>query len=43
MGFEDPSRAIGTDEFIRCEFIRVHDEIKEAFRKFYDKQIKPQL
>ena len=35
MGFEDPSRAIGTDEFISSEFRRIRDEIKEAFYKFY--------
>jgi arsenate reductase len=43
IGFDDPSHAIGTDEFIWSEFIRVRDEIKEGFRKFYDEQIKPQL
>lgn len=35
MGFEDPSRARGTDEFISSEFRRIRDEIKEAFYKFY--------
>lgn len=43
IGFDDPSRATGTDQFIWSEYIRVRDEIKVAFRKFYDKQIKPQL
>jgi len=43
IGFEDPSHATGTEEFIRNEFIRVRDEIKTAFREFYEKQIKPQL
>ena len=43
IGFDDPSHATGTDEFIRSEFIRVRDEIKEGFRKFYDEQIKPHL
>jgi len=43
MGFDDPSHAVGTDEFIRSEFIRVRDEIKEGFYKFYIEQIKPQL
>ncbi len=36
IGFDDPSHATGTDEFIMCEFYRVRDEIKEAFRKFYN-------
>jgi arsenate reductase len=35
MGFDDPSHAVGTDEFIWSEFIRVRDEIKEGFWKFY--------
>jgi len=43
MGFDDPSHAVGTDEFIRSEFIRVRDEIKTGFLKFYIEQIKPQL
>ena len=43
MGFEDPSHAVGTDEFIWSEFIRVRDEIKRGFYKFYVEQIKPQL
>ena len=42
MGFQDPSHAIGTDEFIWREFRRVRDEIKEAFYKLYVKQIKTQ-
>lgn len=43
MGYDDPSHAIGTDEFIHSEFIRVRDEIKEGFWKFYMEEIKPQL
>ncbi len=43
MGYDDPSHAVGTDEFIWSEFIRVRDEIKEGFYKFYVEQIKPQL
>lgn len=43
IGFDDPSHAVGTDEFIRSEFIRVRDEIKEGFYKLYIEQIKPQL
>jgi len=43
MGFDDPSHAIGTEEFIRSEFIRVRDEINEGFYKLYTEQIKPQL
>ncbi|MBU1013863.1 MAG: arsenate reductase ArsC [Bacteroidetes bacterium] len=40
IGFDDPSHAIGTDEFIWSEFIRVRDEIKVAFIKFHNENIK---
>ncbi len=40
IGFDDPSHSIGSDEFIRSEFLRVRDEIEVAFRKFYDEHIK---
>ncbi len=43
MGYDDPSHAIGTDEFIWNEFIRVRDEIKDGFSKLYQEEIKPQL
>jgi len=43
MGYDDPSHAVGTDEFIWSEFIRVRDEIKDGFYKLYIEQIKPQL
>ena len=43
IGFDDPSHATGSDEFIMNEFIRVRDEIKAGFWKFYIEQIKPQL
>lgn len=36
IGFDDPSEAIGTPEFIQSEFVRVRDEIKEAFYVFYN-------
>ena len=35
FGFEDPSHAIGTDEFIWSEFRRVRDLIKQKFYTFY--------
>ena len=41
IGFDDPSHAVGTEEFIWSEFIRVRDEIKEGFYQFYITQIKP--
>ena len=43
IGFDDPSHATGTDEFVWSEYIRVRDEIKEAFRKLYIEDLKPQL
>lgn len=43
IGFDDPSHAVGTDEFIWSEFIRARDEIKEAFLNFYAEDILPQL
>lgn len=35
IGFDDPSHAVGSDEFIMSEFYRVRDEIKERFYQFY--------
>lgn len=43
IGFDDPSHATGSEEFIWSEFMRVRDEINAVFRRFYDEQIKPQL
>jgi arsenate reductase (thioredoxin) len=39
IGFDDPSHATGTDEFIWSEFIRVRNEIKEAFLKLYTENL----
>jgi arsenate reductase (thioredoxin) len=43
MGFDDPSHAVGTAEFIQSEFIRVRDEIKAGFYTFYVEQLKPMV
>lgn len=40
IGFEDPSEAVGADDFIWSEFRRVRDEIKTAFWNLYDTEIK---
>nr|WP_321453730.1 arsenate reductase ArsC [uncultured Carboxylicivirga sp.] len=40
IGFDDPSHAEGTDEFIMSEFHRVRDEIKEQFYQFYLENMK---
>ena len=42
IGFDDPSHAVGTPEFIDAEFRRVRDEIKNAFARFYLTEIKKQ-
>jgi arsenate reductase (thioredoxin) len=39
MGFDDPSVAEGSDEFILSEFRRVRDEIEKAFKEFYKESI----
>jgi arsenate reductase (thioredoxin) len=39
IGFDDPSHAVGTDEFIWGEFRRVRDEIKLRFYSFYTQNI----
>ena len=43
IGFDDPSEATGTLEFINREFHRVRDEIKARFYDFYQNELKPQL
>lgn len=39
IGFDDPSEATGTPEFIDSEYVRVRDEIKQAFYSFYTRRI----
>lgn len=43
IGFDDPSHAEGTPDFIMSEFYRVRDEIKAAFYKLYIEEIQPRL
>jgi len=40
MGFEDPSKATGDDEYIMSEFRRIRDEIRTEFLKFYNDKLK---
>lgn len=40
MGFDDPTDATGTPEFIHSEYIRVRDEIKKAFFDWHLNTIK---
>jgi len=42
MGFDDPSHAVGTYKFIRSEFIRIRDEIKDEFWIFYIENMRTQ-
>jgi arsenate reductase (thioredoxin) len=39
MGFDDPSRVAGSEEFIMMEFRRVRDEIRENFQRLYNNEI----
>lgn len=41
IGFEDPSKVIGSEEHIWSEFRRVRDEIKKRLKDLYDNMIKP--
>ena len=40
IGFDDPSDAIGSDEFVMAEFRRVRDDIKTRFEQFYNDNLK---
>lgn len=39
FGFEDPSKAIGDEEFIYSEFRRIRDDIHRRFMAFYNDYI----
>jgi len=39
IGFEDPSKVTGTDEFIWSEFRRIRDQIRFEFRKLYEENL----
>ncbi|HLO90587.1 MAG TPA: arsenate reductase ArsC [Lentimicrobium sp.] len=41
IGFEDPSKAIGTYDFVMSEFRRVRDLIKSEFYEFYQEITSP--
>ena len=43
IGFKDPSKAEGSEEYILNEFRRIRDEIMEKFSKLYYNQIKQQI
>jgi arsenate reductase len=35
MGFSDPSKVTGSEDYVMSEFHRVRDQIKDAFYEFY--------
>jgi len=35
IGFDDPSDAVGSEDYVMSEFCRVRDEIKDQFEQFY--------
>lgn len=41
IGFDDPSKSSGSNDFIMSEFRRVRDEIKSQFYNLYINKIKP--
>ena len=43
MGYDDPSHATGTQEFIQSEYYRVRDEIKDGFWQLYQEELINQL
>lgn len=40
IGFDDPSEAVGSEEYVMSEFRRVRDEIKSRFGQFYNDNLK---
>jgi len=43
IGFEDPAKVTGSEEFIVNEFRRVRDEIELKFLRFYEKNLKMEM
>ena len=43
IGFDDPSHATGTQEFIESEFRRVRDEIKQKMTELYMSELSVSL
>ena len=40
IGFDDPSDAVGSEEYVMSEFRRVRDEIKNQLEQFYKENLK---
>lgn len=43
IGFDDPSKVTGSEEYIMSEFRRIRDLIKNEFTKLFEDKIKPLL
>lgn len=43
IGFDDPSKVSGSDEYVMSEFRRVRDLIKNEFTQLFENNIKPLL
>ncbi len=43
LGFEDPAKVTGSEEFIMSEFRRIRDQIKKEFYTLYLNKIQPEL
>ncbi len=41
IGFDDPSHAVGSEEYVESEFRRVRDEIRERFYQLYNDEMRP--
>ena len=40
LGFEDPAKVVGNEQFVLEEFRRIRDEIERTFRNFAEKELK---
>lgn len=40
IGFDDPSHVVGDENYVWSEFVRVRDEIKDAFYDLYINKLK---
>ena len=43
MGFEDPSKVSGPDDFVRSEFIRVREDMRTKLFALYESEIKGKI
>jgi arsenate reductase len=40
MGFEDPSKVTGSEQYVMAEFRKVRDRIREKFLRFYEDNLR---